>query len=656
MKQITFFSIFLVSIAFNIYAEESTELKGKIIGTEKCVDYDNNFIETTTKNTAANLFDNDFKTIFATYQRSGGWAGLDLGEKHVITSVAYCPREDQEHRLLLGVFEGSNDSGFVDAVPLLLITKSAPSNKMTEIAIDCSWGFRYVRYVGPNDFRCNIAELKFYGYKSDGDSAKLPAITNLPTVVIHTVDAVDITEKEKYLKGIVSVISENGTKIYTDSLEIRGRGNASWNFVKKPYRMKLYNKASLLGLPAKERNWTLINNYGDKTLMRNLLAFDLSRKFELKYTPAGTPVNVFLNGEFKGCYQLCDHMEVKSGRIEVDDMKPGDIQLPELSGGYLVEIDAYAYSEISWFESAKKKTPVTIKYPADDEIVKAQYDYIKGHFNKLETAVHSNNFTDPQNGYRKYLDTESFIRHFLVGEISGNTDTYWSTYMYKKQDDDVFYTGPVWDFDIAFDNDNRTYPIDNLRDWIFRTKGSYAAGMKDFTVRLLSDPSFSNEMKSIYALYRNSGVISVDTLLKVVDDYASILDESQKLNFMRWDIMDRYVHMNPKIHGSYEAEVQNVKTFLTKRIKKVDAFLGYVPTSNEPAIESPINIWSSGNSICVNGLQGNPTIYIYDQMGRIIFAGTAQNSFEKPFKKGFYIVKVIDNCGVTKVSKVALNK
>ena len=655
MRRINFFSALLLCVVSGVNAEDSTELTGTVIGTKDCVDY-KDFSLTTEMNTAANLFDNHLKTIFATYQRSGGWAGLDLGEKHIITSVAYCPRENEEDRLVLGVFEGSNDSTFIEAIPLLLITEEAPFNEMTKKEVDCSRGFRYVRYVGPNDVRCNIAELKFFGYKGEGDDSKLPEITNIPTVVIHTVDAEDIVEKETYLKGVVSVISENGTKIYTDSLDIRGRGNASWGFEKKPYRMKLYNKASLLDMPAKEKNWTLINNFGDKTLMRNFLAFDLSRTFELAYTPAGKPVNVFLNGEFKGCYQLCDHMEVKPARIEVDEIKKSDIQLPELSGGYLIEIDAYAASEISWFRSAMRRTPVTIKYPGDDEIVTAQYNFIKNHFNKLEAAVHSYNYTDTKNGYRKYLDTKSFIRHFLVGEISGNTDTYWSTYMYKNQDDDIFYTGPVWDFDIAFDNDYRTYPIDNLRDWIFKTKGSYADGMREFTDRLLADPAFFAEMKSIYASYRESGELSIDSLLKVVDDYASLLDESQKLNFMRWNIMNRKVHMNPVVHGSYEAEVQNVKTFLTKRIKKVDAFLGYVPTSNESPNESRINVWSDGSSIFVNGLQGDATIYVYDRIGRIIFTGNARDSFEKPFKKGFYIVKIIDNNSVTKVSKIALTK
>ena len=654
MKRIAIFSTLLLCFLLSANAEEKSELSGDIIGIKICIDYDNNNAQSTTVNTPDNLFDNDLGTFYATFRLSGGWAGLDLSEKHIITSIAYCPRADYDSCLLLGVFEGANSPDFLDAIPLLLIADRPLNNQMTEVEIDCSRGFRYVRYIGPSGVRCNIAELKFYGYKGEGDDSKLPAITNIPSVVIHTVNAEDITIKDKYLKGIVSVISEGGTKIHTDGLDIKGRGNASWGFEKKPYRMKLYNKASLLGLPANEKNWTLINNYGDKTLMRNLLAFDISKRFEMEYTPAGVPVNVFLNGEYKGCYQLCDQVEVKPGRAEVEEMSKDDIQLPELSGGYFIEIDAYAYQEASWFASETRSTPVTIKYPADDEIVAEQYNYIRNHFNNLERAVHSYNFADPQNGYRKYLDTESFIKHFLIGEICGNTDTYWSTYMYKRRNNDILYTGPVWDMDLAFENDNRTYPIDNLPDWIYKTNGSAATGMKSFVNRLFDDPGFLAEMKEIYASYRNSGVISEEALLKVVDDYVTELDQSQKLNFMRWDIMKKKVHQNPVVHGSYSAEVNNVKSYISKRIKKVDTMLGYVPTSNKYVSESKINIRNEGGSIYVDGLSGNATIYVYDQIGRMIFSANVNNSFKKSFKKGFYIVKIIENNSMAKVSKVAV--
>ena len=651
MIRTTIFSILLLTIALNLYADDSTELTGVIIGTEKCLDYDDQS-ETTTENTTTNLFDNDFDTYFASYQRSGGWAGLDLGEKHIITSVAYCPREDRDSCLLLGVFEGANNPDFGDAIPLFIISEKPLYNEMTEIKIDCSRAFRYVRYVGPNDARSNIAELKFYGYKGAGDDSGLPVITNLPAVVIHTVDAEDIVIKDKYIKGIVSVISENGTKIYTDSLEVRGRGNMSWGFPKKPYRMKLYNKASLLGLPAKEKNWTLINNYGDKTLMRNLLAFDLSERYEMEYTPAGTPVNVFLNGEYKGCYQLCDHIQVAPERVEVEEMKNNNSQLPELSGGYLIEIDAYADQEISWFISNITHTPVTVKSPGDDEITMVQYNYIKDHFNKLVGAVFSPDFTDPLKGYRRYMDTESFIKHFLIGEISGNTDTYWSVYMYKKRNNDIFYTGPVWDFDLAYENDIRTYPINDLPDWIYNTRGNGAEGMKSFVNKLFTDSTFSAEVKEIYSKYRDSGAISEDSLLKVVDDYESEIDQSQALNFMRWNIMDSLIHQNALIHGSYYAEVDNVRSYIAGRIKKVDEMLGYEPVSNENIIEDNIKVWSNDGRIFVNGLTGNPAIYVYDLNGRTIFAGEIESSFGKSFSKGLYIIRIVDKNIVLKSSKI----
>ncbi|MDD4385497.1 MAG: CotH kinase family protein, partial [Bacteroidales bacterium] len=518
-------------------------------------------------------------------------------------------------------------------------------NELTSNDVSCSKGFRYVRYIGPNDVKCNLSELEFYGYQGEGNNSQLSQITNLASVIIHTKNAEDIVSRDYYLKGIVSVISENGTNIYTDSLEIKGRGNASWSFPKKPYRMKLYNKASLLGFPAVEKSWTLINNYGDKTLMRNLLAFDLSERLEISYTPAGKPVDVFLNGEYKGTYQLCDQMEVATGRVEVEIMSASDVTLPNLSGGYMLEMDAYAYEETSWFTSARNHIPVTIKYPKDDNIVLAQSNFIKSHFDLMESAAYSSAYTNATTGYRKYLDVPSFLRHFLVGEISGNTDTYWSTYMYKKRNNDLFYFGPVWDFDIAYENDVRTYPINSKPDWIYLS-GSTANGVRDLVNRLFTDPALVNQLKSTYAYYRDNGIITKESLLGVVNDYALEMNQSQSLNFMRWDILNTIVHQNPVALGSYAAEVEHVKNYISARIDWMDNRLAYVPNADNNVFLPEVFMWSGVNTLHLEGITGEVFIRIYDLAGRVIAAKQLTDShYSITINPGIYIVNISDKTG-----------
>ncbi len=634
----------LVSCCFCASAQNVSEKLAPvhIIGTATSVDYANN-IPSSTVNTLAHAFDGNYQTYLATWNRSGGWAGLDLGEKHVITKVAFSPRENYDKRLVLGVFEGANNPDFGDAVPLLLITETPGYNTMTEKAVTCSRGFRYVRYVGPNDVRCNIAELAFYGYKGEGDNSVVPPLTNLPSVVIHTANAENIVEKEKYIPGIVSFISADGKNVYTDSLDIKGRGNASWNFEKKPYRLKLRNKASVLGNPAKEKNWTLINNYGDKTLMRNLLGFDLSNRLELPYTPAGQPVNVFLNGEYKGCYQLCDQIEVADKRVEVTKMKAADTSGDNLTGGYLIEIDAYASQEpaTSMFTSFRYSIPVTIKYPKDDEIVPAQHTYIKSHFEDFLMTLQSTNYTDPATGFRKFLDTQTFIRHFLVGELSGNTDTYWSVYMYKDRLSNQFLTGPVWDFDIAFDNDRRTYPVNLISDWIcLSSKSSCAGDARSMVRRILSDPLFLKELKETYAYYRDHGILSAEALTQVIDGYEEELGQSQQLNFTRWNIMNTKVHENPVIHGSYAAEVANVRSYLQSRIAWMDRKLEYQPTGNDASLFPTVAVSAYADRIEITGLPQGARAQIVTLSGQLAATLSGEGNHSIPAAKGLYVVQL----------------
>lgn len=619
---------------------------------------------------ADHLFDNNVKTYFWPYQRSYAWAGLDLGEKHVITRVAYASA-DRPERLMLGVFEGANQADFSDAIPILVVKDKrfvSGNQNVTEVLIyedvSCSKGFRYVRFVGPNDSRCKISELKFFGYKSEGDNSILYRPSNLPVVIIQTKDAAEIADRENYVDGVISIVSEEG--FFSDNLQIRGRGNASWEFEKKPYRIKLESKAQLLGMPAKEKNWTLISNYGDKTLMRNLLAFDLSARFEMAYTPAGTPVDFILNGEYKGCYQLCDHVQIKPKRVNVDELELSDASDPyNIAGGYLIEVDAYAWNEreIDRFYSKSYNIPVTINKSLPDGTdaeLQPFKNYIKNHFELFQTVLFGSNYKNLESGFRKYLDTRSFVRHFLIGEISGNTDTYWSTYMYKNRGDDKFYVGPIWDLDLAYENDIRTYPINNKSGWIY-TSGSSANNMRTVVNRLLTDGDLFQEIRTTYSYYRDRNIISEEALVEVIDQYEDLLQESQDLNFTRWKIMNSGVHQNPIVWGSYSAEVESVRNYTKNRIKWMDNKLNYVPSSTlgmpDNSANTNLRIRTEYNALFINGIAGLSRISIYDVSGKLISQEETGSDYVKVLNKGAYIISVSDlESGIRQIYKCLITK
>jgi len=584
-------------------------LTGAVIGTKESVDYQTS-AKSTTVNTCAMAFDGNLNTFFASWNRSYTWAGLDLGAPHVITRVGWSPRNDGqgEKRVLLGVFEGANREDFMDALPIYIIKEKGTIGQMTYADVDCSRGFRYVRYVGPSDARCNIAELAFYGHPGEGDDTHLCQLTNLPVVSIHTQNGTIPYDKVHQIPAQLTIVSDNGTRLLSEPGTIRERGNASRNFPKKPYRIKFDTKQNVLDAPAKAKKWTLINNYGDKTLMRNLLAFELSRRLGMSYTPYGAAVDVLLNGEYKGCYQLCDQVQVHKKRVNITEMTPADNAGTALTGGYLIEIDSYASQEKSWFRSSQQN-PVTIKSPDEDSITSQQKNYIKTYFNKMESQ------------WTRYLDKNSFLRHFLVGELSGNTDTYWSVFMYKERDDDMVYTGPVWDFDLAFDNDNRTFPVNSKTDYIYRSGGSCTGNMRTFVDNIAVRNAEAKAMiLSIWDEARQSG-LTEENLVAWIDKTEAELEESQRLNFIRWPIMNSLVHQNPRLWGSYQAEVENVRRFVKERVSWMDSKLRYTYKPNAIVdvgvdLTQSYQVFTLSGQPCGTTLDHLPTgVYIVRQGG-----------------------------------------
>ncbi len=634
--------LFLISLpAFPL----GHKLTGTVIGSPKGYNY-NNFSTSTTVNIRDWAFDGDLTTYFAASTTSGGWAGLDLGRAYVITKVGFAAstRSNGPERSLLGLFEGANQPDFSDALPLFLIKEAAPAYELTYADVDVSRAFRYVRYKGIEGTRSTVAELEFWGYRSNGDDSQFYQVTNLPTVVIHTASGSDPVDKVNELESHISVISEGGTVILEQDGTSRLRGNNSMTHPKKPYRIKFDEKRRPLGAPAKARKWTLINNYGDKTLLRNCLAFEISRRMGIGFTPWCRPVDVIMNSEYKGCYQFCDAVDVHSHRVEITEMDNTCTEGDLLTGGYLIEIDAYASKEPKHFTSSHS-TPVTVKYPDEDDLLAVQFNYIRQYYNQFENSLYKSNWKDPEQGYRQYLNLPSFQRHFLVGELSGNTDTYWSTYMYKDREETQFFVEPVWDFDLAFENDNRTYPICNQSDYIYRTKGSAAGSFRGIVDRIIiTDAGSAAELRNMWGSARYFCGINVEELQAYIDSMASELMESQRLNFIRWPIMNKKVHQNPKLWGSYEAEVQNVKDYIARRIPWMDNKLRYDEEEFASGIadssrEVKPEIHIRSRRIYVSGIPGGTPYRVFSADGALEAQGTS--GWEGPqLTPGIHIVNV----------------
>ena len=378
----------------------------------------------------------------------------------------------------------------------------------------------------------------------------------------------DPYDKENYIESITSILGTDG-QVLQDTAGIRLRGNASKDFPKKPYRIKFAHKHHVLGSAAKAKKWSLVNNYGDKSLMRNIVAFRVSEACGLAYTPFCQAVDVLLNGEYMGCYQLSDKIDVRKGRVEIDEMQPTDNAGEALTGGYMWEIDAYVDNEPQPYYSPYGIS-VTLHSPEDDQITWEQRSYFEDYYSTMEAAVFRSSFRDTT--WRKYVDHRSFAQYFLANQYCGNPDWLWSCYMYKQRGDDHAYTGPVWDFDLAFDNDNRIYPVANHTDWIY---GIVSDTHKQFARHIVfADSRAREDMKERWHEARNHG-INADELVAFVDSIAGELEQSQHLNFLRWPILWQYVHQNPVAPGSFRAEVDRIKDYLKMRVEWMDRKLGY---------------------------------------------------------------------------------
>ena len=583
-----FFSLLTVGLS------AQTKLTGTVIGSQA----------SGTNNAIGKAFDGSTSTYFQAKAASNGWVGLDLGTPHVITKVGWAPAANYTANTKLAVFEGANRPDFADAVPLFMSTTNGVKGQVQTADVTVTRAFRYVRYVSPSKMYCRVSEVQFYGEEGEGSDALFYQVTNLPLVVIHTESGVDPAgkEKEDELRAIFAVINKDGTKVKEDSGTVRLRGNTSLAWEKKPYRMKFANKTKLCGSPAKAKKWVLINSWDDKTLMRNNVAFEVSRRVGMEYTPFCVPVDVMVNGEYKGTYDLADQVDQHKNRVDIESLDSTVVAGDSITGGYLIENDGNYYKEEVYFKTTNKNNLV-VKYPDEDDINDAQFNYIKNHFQTMEDRLYAKDFTE--DGYRRYLDMESFNKYFILEEFVGNPDAFWSTYFYKHRGDERFYTGPGWDFNLAFDNDYRLYhtSTNTVKDsagvtigtvwepgWVFEYKvegGITAGDMLNFVDLIVKqDPETVKELKAMWTNLRGTGQFSAESILAYVDEQAALLDASQTLNYMRWNVLGTTVFHNPSsaAYTSYSAAVDSLKSYIRTRVRWFDQKLGVTETTQQVTI------------------------------------------------------------------------
>lgn len=396
-------------------------------------------------------------------------------------------------------------------------------------------------------------------------------LTNLPTFYITTHNTTPITSTEIYLPGFLTVVSKDTTESFTsDTIEIRGRGNSTWNFAKKPYRIKFENKRKLLNLPAKAKNWVLLANHADKSLIRNAVAFEIGNYLGMEFTPSVKFADVVLNGQYIGNYMITDQVEVGGDRVEVEKQDSTITTEPNITGGYLLEIDGFAAQEPLWYTTSKG-VMITVKYPDDEDINQQQIDYIKNFTNSFENTLFSGTYADPSIGYRSMIDTTSFIDWFIASELSGNPDCFWSTYIYKKREIPKFFYGPLWDYDIAFNNDNR------LGDALQKRMLQHAFQNKTWIMQQSTDKWFINKVNQRWEGLLQKGIIK--HLQNYVDSIRVLIDRSQKANFDKWPVLNTRVYNEQFLFPTYGEGVDFLKRYITDRATFLTlSFANDIPT------------------------------------------------------------------------------
>ena len=250
-------------------------------------------------------------------------------------------------------------------------------------------------------------------------------------------------------------------------------------------------------------------------------------------------VELSINYEYKGLYIFMEKLKRDDNRINIQKLNENDIDETLITGGYIIKIDKSdmedgSYSDYNSFQSKYdvfgrkdgfKKVYFNYEYPKPSEIHAYQKNYIKNYINDFESSLASDQFKNSENGYRKYIDVNSFIDFFILNEISNNVDGFrLSTYLHKDREKKLI-IGPIWDFNLSFGNADycggERYDI-WLHKFNERCPGDFW-NIPFWWNRFLEDENFVNQLKDRWNELRIS-TLSDENIISLIDDYYSYLN------------------------------------------------------------------------------------------------------------------------------------
>ncbi len=403
-------------------------------------------------------------------------------------------------------------------------------------------GIEQVSGLTENDFR---KPLMYTVTAADGSVKNykviLKSFTGLPIIYINSPS---ITSREDYVNGTMTIYGNTDYEPAGYKIQIKGRGNSTWGHPKNPYKIKLSDKAGLLGMPA-DKEWALLANYFDKSLLRNDVGFELSGFMNMAWTPRRRFVEVFLNGAYNGNYLLTETVKTGKDRLNIDVMNDKDPA--DTLNGYLMEAD--------WQQQATQTfvTPDIVKFSMKDpEVVTApQLNYITKQMFNIELQV-----LDSVTDLSSFIDIDSWIKWTIINEVMRNRDAtlYGSSFFYQGAHQKIF-MGPVWDFDLS----SGGYTDNTATGW-------YATTSKIVGFAFIYNQPYKSRFKAIWKTYKDK----IASLPAYIDSQRKKLQLSQVQNYNKWPLMSTPVFEGQVVFQTYDQEVQNLRNFLTERISWID--------------------------------------------------------------------------------------